>query len=372
MTTPNRARSASPGEPTDDQLPEEGEGAAEDGGLQDGGRGALCERDNVAREDAPRERTASLSLLAGSDLLRSAHSSLGQTRVTDLLRNRSQFIKKANTLELLEAPPTCPELTRVRRNSCLSSGSEDGAVGRSRCSTTLYDDALDSTPSPVDSMHPARAEGGLLLLQRAKENMKEQGLEHDDGTATVRRLFFDSVPEACVEIGRMQQVLQPRLLRQFLRRVAKSHASVEATFHGTKGELVKGIMERGLTPSLCTTGAYGRGAYVGTHAGIAHQYADPDGRGWRHMCVVLVSVGRDVCKGQEGVQVGVTSMDRLRNPTQYCFVDETRLYVSHVITYRVTNSLGRRVGGGCEDPFQRQLNLALVRATQSLNKSGVR
>lgn len=104
------------------------------------------------------------------------------------------------------------------------------------------------------------------------------------------------------------------------------------TFHGTRAEHVGQIISEGLHPDACVTGAYGRGAYVGTHAGLAHQYADPDEEGYRHMAAILVIVGSHVVKGEQGEQPATTAVDSMVNPTQYCFVDEDRLYVSHMIT----------------------------------------
>jgi len=137
---------------------------------------------------------------------------------------------------------------------------------------------------------------------------------------------------------------------------------VEATFHGTRAESVEQILREGLDPSTCSTGAYGKGAYVGTHAGVAHQYADPDASGLRHMCIILVIVSDRFVKGRQGVMPPKTAVDRLVNPTQYCFVDDARLYISHLLTYRVKGVKCRRVGGGWNDVFQKELSSAVHRA----------
>lgn len=248
----------------------------------------------------------------------------------------------------------------------------DGDSRMNRINSDLFATAIDKVVPPQLSKQPGRAAGGMVLLHRARDGVRNLGDDHDDGAATVLKLFYDSMPENCIEIGCIQQVVQVRLLKRFLNKVAEARASIEATFHGTKKDCVESIMQHGLEPSLCHTGAYGRGAYVGTHAGVAHQYADPDARGWRHMFVFLVVVGDKVMKGREGEQASVTAMDRLLNPTQYCFVDASRLYVSHLIRYRVTEGVGGRVGGGWDDPFLRALNLAVFRASQLEQRSGRR
>ena len=103
----------------------------------------------------------------------------------------------------------------------------------------------------------------------------------------------------------------------------------------------------------------GLGQTLGAHAGVAHQYADPEPKGastgLRCMCVVLVNIGSSIVKGKEGMESAVTAVDRVVNPTQYCFVDETRILVSHVITYRVTGGARKRIGGGWFDPFAKKL-----------------
>jgi len=236
----------------------------------------------------------------------------------------------------------------------------------------LFSDAMGMVVPPKHSKHPGRACGGILLLQRVKDRLEEPEADDDDEGGIVRRLFFDSMPADCVTIESIRQVFQPTLLKRFLKRVAEASASVEATFHGTRAEYVDSILEQGLTPSMCMTGAYGRGSYVATHSGIAHQYADADSKGRRYMCVVLVTVGSQVVKGHTGEQATVTALDSLLNPTQYCFVDECRLYITHVIVYRVSPYYGYRVGGGWEDPFQRAMSLAITRASQFQRKTGVR
>eukprot|EP00747_Dinoflagellata_sp_TGD_P223659 gnl/TRDRNA2_/TRDRNA2_95291_c0_seq1.p1 gnl/TRDRNA2_/TRDRNA2_95291_c0~~gnl/TRDRNA2_/TRDRNA2_95291_c0_seq1.p1 ORF type:complete len:469 (-),score=79.36 gnl/TRDRNA2_/TRDRNA2_95291_c0_seq1:38-1378(-) len=237
----------------------------------------------------------------------------------------------------------------------------------------LFRAAMGMVVAPELARNPKRAGGGCELLERVKEKLEARERRMvDDGSGAVRAFFFDSMPEKYVEIRSIQQVMERSLLKKFLKRVADARSSVETTWHGTRAEHVESILKNGLIPALCSTGAYGKGSYVGTHAGVAHQYADPDGEGWRHMLVLLVAVGNHVVKGHQGEQAAVTAMDRLRNPTQYCFVDEDRLYISHLITYRVTSSVFHYVGGGYEDPFQRALTMAVLRAAQAERKKGLR
>lgn len=237
----------------------------------------------------------------------------------------------------------------------------------------LFNAAAGAVPDPVDAAHPGRAAGGRALFWQAAQGLrhKSQLLSQppclpdidDGGRSVVEGLFFDSIPKRYVQIESVEQVVESSLLQRFLHHcVVEGHASVEACFHGTRADCVEKILSEGLLVDTCTTAAYGIGAYVGTHAGTAHQYADPDSGGHRFMCVVLVVVGSRVVRGEPGVLASVTAVDRIRNPTQYCLVDTDRLLVSHLIRYKVVGGMGRRVGGGWDDPFQRKLVGAVSRA----------
>lgn len=240
------------------------------------------------------------------------------------------------------------------------------------CQGELMSKALAMVADSEGAMHPERARTGLSIIKRVKNMLEASDFNDQLGRNAVERMFFDSIPKQHVEVKSVEQVLKIELLKSFLKKVSAELASIEVTFHGTREEYVDPILTNGLRPELCATGAYGRGAYVGTHAGVAHQYADPNADGWRHMCVLLVVVGTSVVKGQEGVQMDGTAVDRLVNPTQYCFVDSDRLYCTHLITYRVLKSATRRVGGGWDDPFQRKLQTAVSKAAKDRKKTGVR
>jgi hypothetical protein len=231
-------------------------------------------------------------------------------------------------------------------------------------------ETMDMVVSADDAKHPDRAHVGRALLHSVLDATDED--ECANSSDAVTRLFLNSMPDNCVKIDSVVPIVKPELLERFNKRVSEAKCSVEATFHGTRANLVTNILKQGLNPRMCSTGAYGIGAYVGTHAGTAHQYADPEMSGRRHMCVVLAVVGEHAVTGQKGQQPTDTAMDRWDNPTQYCFVDADRLYVSHVITYHVTSSERVRVGGGFYDPFEIALKSAISRAARTENTSGVR
>lgn len=249
----------------------------------------------------------------------------------------------------------------------------DALECRAIIDSQLFEDAVANAVPGEKAMHPNRAASGLSLLEHVSDAFWRQDRQaRDHGGSLVQSLFMDSVPHSNCEIVSIEQVLRPELLARFLKCVIEERSSVEATFHGTRAELIPRLLLEGLNPDMCTTGAYGRGAYVGVHAGIAHQYADPDTDGLRYMCVVLVVTGKDVVKGVSGVEMAGTSMDRLVNPTQYCLVDERRLYISHLITYKTTETGQHRIGGGWQDLFQVKLSSAIRRAALARQQSGCR
>lgn len=243
-------------------------------------------------------------------------------------------------------------------------------AGRAASGKMLAHAALKLVVTGRRAMHPQRAEIGRNLL--GKLVMKTAREPAMTGFPLIERLFFDSMPRKYVKIQDIELVVHPTLRTRFLERVIQEGGSVEACFHGTREEYLPQILEQGLLSDQCSTGAYGLGAYMGTHAGVAHQYADPDDKGLRHMCVVLVFVGKKVVVGKEGEVPEATSVDRIVNPTQYCFVDDDRMYVCHVITYRVVGAEPRRIGGGWHDPMQDALSQAQVKAGQRRKKRGAR
>lgn len=300
-----------------------------------------------------------------------------------------------DTLDLVSVsiPEVC-ERSQSRVTPRATPGFSSSLMLPSPLGSQFCDAALRNLASPSVAMHPFRAGGGKQLLKmelevhlhggpgdelispsaRAGAHLSEGMQAGDDGHKLVERLFLDSLPRRLIKIESIQYVLNLKILKRFLHRASQEKASVEATFHGTRHECVDEIVSGGLLSGVCHTGAYGLGAYVGTHAGVAHQYADPeDGTGHRFMCIVLVIPGRNVVKGQMGVRHNaVTAADRVVNPTQYCFVDEDRMLVSHLITYSVTGAARRRIGGGWDDPFQRALNSATARAQKRRNRAGTR
>ena len=90
--------------------------------------------------------------------------------------------------------------------------------------------------------------------------------------AMIEKIFFDSMPAAHVEMVSIQPVGNVWLLKKFLKRVAQEGSSVELTFHSTSEDIVPLVLKNGLRTTHCEHGLFGAGAYVGSHAGLAHKY----------------------------------------------------------------------------------------------------
>eukprot|EP00929_Paragymnodinium_shiwhaense_P102103 TRINITY_DN65296_c0_g1_i1.p1 TRINITY_DN65296_c0_g1~~TRINITY_DN65296_c0_g1_i1.p1 ORF type:complete len:443 (-),score=63.93 TRINITY_DN65296_c0_g1_i1:124-1452(-) len=205
---------------------------------------------------------------------------------------------------------------------------------------------------------------GFSLLWRLHDRLYCGSSDHADSIEMIRRAFLDSVPKDRVEIGDVRLLVHQELFSRFVDHISHQPVKVEATWHGTRSEYLENIVTGGLDPALCSTSAYGTGAYVGTHAGVAHQYADPDSAGWRHMFLMLAGITAGVVKGVAGSRSPSPAIaaDSLANPTQYCFTDGRSLYAAALVRYRVTRSTLHAVGGGWDDPWQRALSLAISRA----------
>lgn len=211
-----------------------------------------------------------------------------------------------------------------------------------------------------ETIYQGRLSKRLPTAHVVRGNCEFDGCEAS--RSTVESLFYDSLPRCKVDVEKVEYVINPALMKQFLHRVDGEETGIEVTFHGTRRKHTEKILEEGLLAESCHTGAYGLGAYVGCHAGVAHMYADPDPDGRRYMCVVLACVGRNLEKGRQGVKASRTATDCLVNPTQYCFVDNDRLLVTHLVTYNAKEIRRCRIGGGFSDPFSIALTSAIRRA----------
>lgn len=110
---------------------------------------------------------------------------------------------------------------------------------------------------------------------------------------------------------------------------------VRITWHLAGGvEAAKSIMEVGICcdEAHCSTGRYGRGGYVALTAAKANAYAA--GEDLRRLFVVLSLPEDGVLQGERGTRPSRTAADLPRHPTEFCFVDTSRLHCVCLVTYR--------------------------------------
>ncbi|CAE8686604.1 unnamed protein product [Polarella glacialis] len=228
----------------------------------------------------------------------------------------------------------------------------------------LLQAALSSAVPGEEAQHPQRAEAGSKLMLHALEWFNPSGPQSSLDESIIEHLFFDSMPEVDVVIDSIDQVGQPKLLKEFLSKVSEDRSCIIATFHSTAESNVEAIVKGGLETSCasCSRGLYGLGAYVAMHAGLSHRYSVASHGGRRRMFCVLADTGK-VAKGGRDKAHMHTTVDDLLNPEQCCFVEHDRLFVSHLITYHVK---GPGIG------FSSALREAVERAASQRQIYGVR
>jgi len=223
----------------------------------------------------------------------------------------------------------------------------------------LVEAALESVVPGLESKHPQRAEAGRKLLQHARSWLHPSAKQSSMDEAIVQQVFRDSMPSD-VTIHSVEQVADPAQLSAFLKKVAEDRSSVEIMFHGTRYNNVASIKANGLSTTHCSRGLYGLGAYIASHAGLAHKYTSASRGGKRHMFSVLCDSGRIAVGGKDKKHVK-TTVDRIVNPEQFCFVDPHRIFISHLIEYSIT-------GPGAN--LESALRAAIKRAALDEQKDG--
>jgi len=146
-------------------------------------------------------------------------------------------------------------------------------------------------------------------------------------------LLFDSLPRENVQNLRIVSLHDEISRAAFLRRMHDEGAKasrIRITWHLTCNEASAGAIEaQGIRceEGHCAHGRYGRGGYVATSAAKANAYADSDGNGgMRRLFLVLALPEEEVVRGERGLRPSCTAADFPSHPTEYCFVDESRLH----------------------------------------------
>jgi len=174
--------------------------------------------------------------------------------------------------------------------------------------------------------------------------------------AFVEDHLFKSLPRENVSNLEVQAVASEHSRRQFLDAIRRDNAvragassSVSASIAGGACARVKiawhlpgsdsaaaSIIDNGIRcdEDHCACGRYGRGGYVALSAAKANAYADASGEGGtRKLFMVLALPEEDVVKGERSLRPARTAADLPSHPTEYCFVDSSRLLCVYLITF---------------------------------------
>eukprot|EP00927_Polykrikos_kofoidii_P054356 TRINITY_DN48782_c0_g1_i1.p1 TRINITY_DN48782_c0_g1~~TRINITY_DN48782_c0_g1_i1.p1 ORF type:complete len:569 (+),score=78.88 TRINITY_DN48782_c0_g1_i1:132-1838(+) len=240
-----------------------------------------------------------------------------------------------------------PAVGGVPQRSRLSPGSPrpaqvDASVdlrGRSPSSSQRHFSAPRRSNSP--------AQGTSRRMQQAAvsdriRRFAENRLQADELQSFVADMFFQSLPRENVADLKILSIQEGSSRRAFLEVVAAGGehqwSRVKIAWHLSPLEAVSAILANGICcdeGSACR-GRYGRGGYVALTAAKANAYYDKMGLpgGLRNMFLVLALPETDVVKGQRGERPVRTATDCTAVPTEYCFVDPTRLTCACLLTYR--------------------------------------
>jgi len=176
--------------------------------------------------------------------------------------------------------------------------------------------------------------------------------------ATAESQLFESLPTENVQDLNLVALHCNQSREQFLnkRRDEGNDASrIRTAWHLAGSAAAAQAIETGgirCDDGHCACGRYGRGGYVATSAAKANAYADSDGNGGdRHLFLVLALPGDELVRGERGTRPPCTAADLPSHPTEYCFVDPSRLHCVCRLDYTWVPT-GRRpkvttAGGHC-------------------------
>mmetsp|Transcript_47559 Transcript_47559/g.152810 ORF Transcript_47559/g.152810 Transcript_47559/m.152810 type:complete len:527 (+) Transcript_47559:91-1671(+) len=165
----------------------------------------------------------------------------------------------------------------------------------------------------------------------------------------VESLLFDSMPRENVQYLRTTALHNLRSRSAFLLRLREEGgdvARVRFGWHLAGSQAAAEAMAAGgirCEEGHCACGRYGLGGYIATCATKANAYADSEGCGGeRQLFLVLALPGSRIVRGERGTRPPCTAADSPSHPTEYCFVDGTRLHLVCRLDYQWVPT-GRRL-----------------------------
>eukprot|EP00747_Dinoflagellata_sp_TGD_P190638 gnl/TRDRNA2_/TRDRNA2_52719_c0_seq1.p1 gnl/TRDRNA2_/TRDRNA2_52719_c0~~gnl/TRDRNA2_/TRDRNA2_52719_c0_seq1.p1 ORF type:complete len:510 (-),score=67.21 gnl/TRDRNA2_/TRDRNA2_52719_c0_seq1:776-2305(-) len=167
---------------------------------------------------------------------------------------------------------------------------------------------------------------------------------NEEVRALAEGLLFESLPPENVADLRVTVLQGEQSRLRFLDTLASDgghHAwpRVKTAWHLAGGRhAVSSILHNGIRcdEEHCACGRYGRGGYVALSAAKANAYADSCGEEGtrRHLFLVFALPEEEIVRGERGVRPPHTAADLPACPTEYCFVDSSRLHCACLLTYR--------------------------------------
>lgn len=146
-------------------------------------------------------------------------------------------------------------------------------------------------------------------------------------------LLYESLPRdniSKLKITFIQNEESQKRFLSVLRAEGGMLSRVRPVWHLTgRAEAADAIEAQGIScaEENCMCGRYGDGGYVATSAAKANAYVDAEGTSKRrHLFLVLALPEKDLICGERGKRATRTAADNPKHPTEYCFVDQTRLH----------------------------------------------
>eukprot|EP00927_Polykrikos_kofoidii_P028684 TRINITY_DN24984_c0_g1_i1.p1 TRINITY_DN24984_c0_g1~~TRINITY_DN24984_c0_g1_i1.p1 ORF type:complete len:631 (+),score=99.90 TRINITY_DN24984_c0_g1_i1:31-1923(+) len=192
------------------------------------------------------------------------------------------------------------------------------------------------------SLSPSRRSATLLqfVTSAGMRRLCSGDMGEDELRSGAEELLFESLPRENVANLKSVILSQENSRRCFRSTVLSdggrwSKARVVWHLSGSS-RAAAAIADNGICcdEDNCACGRYGRGGYVAVTAAKANAYADSDGEGGTRQLFMVVALPEDeVLQGERGIRPSRTVADLPSHPTEYCFVDPSRLHCVLLFTY---------------------------------------
>eukprot|EP00927_Polykrikos_kofoidii_P071740 TRINITY_DN67970_c0_g1_i1.p1 TRINITY_DN67970_c0_g1~~TRINITY_DN67970_c0_g1_i1.p1 ORF type:complete len:825 (-),score=96.07 TRINITY_DN67970_c0_g1_i1:230-2704(-) len=205
-----------------------------------------------------------------------------------------------------------------------------GAQSPVRRYVTLGGSPRGSSPGPGFSRISAQSLKTLLCGHTKPNEVRE----------IVTELLMEDLPAHNISRLQVTPLENERSKESFLKTLSADGgrwSRVRVTWHlASSVQAALAISREGIRceEEHCMCGRYGRGGYVACSAAKANAYADSSGEGGqRALFLVLALPDEDVVLGERGSRPPRTAADHPSHPTEYCFVDATRLFCACLLSY---------------------------------------